>query len=126
MQYGPRTMNFYCVCLICLCCAQLWFCGPEEKAKRFLSRTPNAAGKKPNPGKPTRKQPGLGFSCKHGNGSGVLSDRPDRKNTERGNALFSERTLSLQPTQPHNHRNVRWMHLGLPDLNRDLPCGFSS
>src|SRR4051794_16870395 len=62
-----------------------WFCGPEE-SKRFLSRTPNAQGKKPNPGKPTKKQPRTRISCKHGNGSGVLSDRPDRKNTERGNA----------------------------------------
>src|SRR5206468_11217194 len=68
------------------------FCGPEE-AKRFFSRTPNAAGKKAESWKATKKQPRTRISCKHGNGSGALSDRPDRKSTERG-TLCKERTFN--------------------------------
>src|SRR3954467_13866437 len=71
------------------------FCGPEE-AKRFFSRTPNAAGKKAESWKATKKQPRTRISCKPGNGSGALSDRPDRKRTARV-TLCKERTFIVSP-----------------------------
>ena len=39
-----------------------------------------------------KKQPGLGFWCKHEGRLDALSDRPDRKSTERGYDLFENRT----------------------------------